>query len=682
MPDKRRLLFDVESDGLLPTLTRIHCMVIQDVDTKQIWKFRRNKKENTIEKGMKMLHDAAMLIGHNIIGFDLKAVAMVYPWFSHEHIEIRDTLVLVRLLPVDFKKLDFAANKRGVLPGKFIGKHSLDSWGYRLGLRKGDYMSDMVDKGLDPWAEWNQDMEDYCENDVAVNLLLWEMIEKHEVPDDARDMEQAAQEIVTYMEHVGFPFNQAAAEKLAAKLQKDFDGLVAKVSENRRGKHVADRKIAVRPLWDDPDGKQARKKYPKPKREHGEDLDRRWWGEVFVPKKTMKTSDPKKRGDRTEGAAYCKLKWVPFKPTSRNQVVDWLITEHNWEPTEWTDTGMPSVGDTVLRAFGLKEPIFNDVADIFRLQKLLGYLQNGAEAWTKKYNADTGCVHPYTNLGGTVTGRAAHYGPNIAQVPSVLLDDDDHPILGLPGKYGFECRSLFGVDALSPKMRKDWKQVGVDLSGIEFRMLAERMAEYDGGELINVIASGQDIHQYNMSKTGINQRSIIKRGLYGLLYGAGDPKLGVTVAPELDSSLWKEAGRRFRDQLMTGLPALQKVIQDVQKQASRGFIYGLDGRKVFVRSDHSALNTALQGDAALIAKRWLVFTEDMAMDAGMDHGWDGDFCILAFIHDELQNAVRHECTDEFAAICIEAAAEAGLSFDFTCPIGAEAKTGMNWGECH
>ena len=710
MPDfkeGRRLLFDVESDGLLPTLTKLHCLVIKDVDTKQIWKFRRNKKMDNIAEGVAMLQRSGMLIGHNIIGFDIKAIQIVFPDFSTEGIEIRDTLVIVRLLPLDFKKLDFAANKQGRLPGKFIGKHSLDSWGYRLGKRKGDYMADMVDKGLDPWAEWNPDMEDYCENDVEVNFLLWEMIETFQVNLDTIDMEQATQEVVTYMEHIGFPFKVAEAKKLAEGLQKQFDALVAKVSEGRRGKHVADKKYVVGPLWDDPDGKQAAKVKLKPREEFGEDYSRRWWGDITIPKKTTKSSDPAKRGDRTEGAAYCKLKWVPFKSTSRDQVVSVLIDDYGWEPTEWTETGKPSVGDTVLRAFGEHHEECIDFANIFRIQKLLGYMVNGAEAWVKKYNEETGSVHCYINIGGTVTGRASHHGPNLGQVPSVQTEEDDEGIdqivYGIAGKCGYECRALFGADTLlTPSLKKKYGgkrvpdlitempadfantfvQCGVDLSGIEFRMLAERMAEHDGGELIEVIASGQDIHAYNMKKTGISSRSIIKRGLYGLLYGAGDPKIGATIAANLDPNKWPEAGRLFRAQLMEGIPALKKVIDAVQAQAEQGFIYGLDGRKVFCRSSHSALNTQLQGDAALIAKRWLVFTEDAALSAGMNHGWAGEFAMLAFVHDEIQTAVRARKAKEYAALCIEAAAQAGESFDMACPIDAEAKLGWNWSDCH
>jgi len=676
----RRLLWDVETNGLLPTMDRIHCLHIIDVDTLEKFAFRNNKAGNDIADGVAMLEAADMWIGHNIIGFDIKAVAIVYPHFHAGDIEIRDTLVMVRLLPIDFKPLDFAANKQGRLPAKMIGKHSLDSWGYRLGKRKGDYAKEMQAKGLDPWSEWNQEMDDYCENDIDVNILLWNFIEKHNVSLDTIDMEQATQEVVTYMEHTGFPFKLAEAEVLAQKLQSEMAVKVQAVVEKRCGAFAAEKKYVISPLWNDPKGLQAKKAYKPPREEWGEDYSRKWWAEITIPKKDAKSKDPTKRGDRTAGGAYCKMKWKPFSPTSRDQVIDFLTDDFAWHPTEWTKTGRPSVDDTVLRAMGERHPICNELADIFQLQKLLGYISNGSEAWIKKFDKETGAVHCYINIGGTVTGRASHHGPNLGQVPSVQLDKDDHPILGLKGKYGYECRSLFYVPETVEG--EPWVQVGADLSGIEFRCLADAMSPYDGGEMIEVIASGQDIHAYNMSKTGIDSRSTIKRGLYGLLYGAGDPKIGATIAADLDSSQWAEAGRRFRQQLMDGLPALNSVIKETQAQAQKGFIYGLDGRKVPIRSEHAALNTRLQGAGALIAKRWLVFTEDYAMAEGLNHGWHGDFAMLAFVHDEIQSAARSEVAEEFAALCIEAAADAGSSFGMSCPIGAEFKIGHNWAECH
>lgn len=679
----REILWDLESDGLLPTLTRIHCMVLRDYQTKETFRFRRNHEMDNIRDGIELLRSSRLTIGHNIIGFDIKALKKVYADFSLEPDQVCDTLVLVRQIPADFSRLDARLVKAGRLPAVLQGKHSLDSWGYRLGKHKGDYAKKMLAQGLDPWKAWNQEMEDYCENDVDVTEALWDYVGGQELSPDAVDMEHALQEIVSDMEQEGFPFNKAEAEKLAETLQQDCDQLIASVSENVCGRYVPEKKYVVKPIWDDPDGINKKKPYKSPRTEYGEDTSRAVWADISIPKRTSRTSDPTKRGSKTEGAPYCRIKWQEFSPTSRPQLRDHLVEVYNWNPVDWTDKGNPALDDSVLRGLADVVPYAESLADIFFLQKLLGYLSSGPGSWIKNCS-DDGKVHPYTNTGGCVTGRCSHAGPNIAQVPGVKIFEDKavgtkEVLLGRAGNYGHECRSLFYV----PKIvnGEKWKQVGVDLSGIEFRCLAELVAEFDGGELIDVVLNG-DIHAYNMEKTGIPKRDVVKRVLYGLLYGAGDAKLGAIVDPLASLSEQMRLGAAIRAQLMAGLPALDAAIKKIKKQANKGYIYGLDGRKILVRSDHSALNTKLQSDAALIAKRWVVFTYDSCVERGMKFGWDGDFSLLAFVHDELQAGTREDFAQDYADICVQAAADAGLSFNFKCPVEAKPQFGHNWADCH
>ena len=186
-----------------------------------------------------------------------------------------------------------------------------------------------------------------------------------------------------------------------------------------------------------------------------------------------------------------------------------------------------------------------------------------------------------------------------------------------------------------------------------------------------------------MDKTGITSRDIIKRGLYGLMYGAGDEKLGLTVAPNEPQHMHKQIGAAFRAKMMSGLPALKKTIDKVQGEvARRGYLIGLDGRHLHARSSHSALNLRLQSDAGLIAKKWAVLTEQYCLDSGLDHGWTGDFTMLAFVHDELQAGAKRDFAKLYADCCIKAAKDAGIAFGVQCPVDAVAKFGHNWYETH
>lgn len=141
-------------------------------------------------------------------------------------------------------------------------------------------------------------------------------------------------------------------------------------------------------------------------------------------------------------------------------------------------------------------------------------------------------------------------------------------------------------------------------------------------------------------------------------------------------------GADLRKTFESRLPALGKAVAEIKAQAARGYLIGLDGRRLYVRNAYSALNLKLQSDGALIAKKWLLIYEDMLLDRGYRHGWDGDFAMLAWIHDETQNAAREEIAPEVAQIAVAAARAAGEYFRFQCPVDAEAKIGTNWAETH
>lgn len=115
----------------------------------------------------------------------------------------------------------------------------------------------------------------------------------------------------------------------------------------------------------------------------------------------------------------------------------------------------------------------------------------------------------------------------------------------------------------------------------------------------------------------------------------------------------------------------------------RHYLKGLDGRKLHVRSIHSALNLLLQSAGALVCKYWMVRTEERLIQRGLKHGWDGDFCLLAWCHDEGQYACR---TEEIADIVIEEAQQAmrdtQAHFNFRVQLDTEGKKGKNWYDCH
>ena len=159
------LIFDLETDGLYNDVTQIHCLAIHDLDTDQTFVFNDQGSEQPISRGLQILEDANNIIGHNIIGYDLPVIKKLHPWFEPNGRAI-DTLLLSRLLHTDILEVD-RKRKWPHMPLQLYGRHSLESYGHRLGEYKGGF-----GKTTD-WKEWSQDMQDYCQQDVQVTNKLW-----------------------------------------------------------------------------------------------------------------------------------------------------------------------------------------------------------------------------------------------------------------------------------------------------------------------------------------------------------------------------------------------------------------------------------------------------------------------------------------------------------------------------
>ena len=160
------LVFDLETNGLLHDLTRIHCIALYDSTTDAIETYNDEKNNNkySISEGINKLLVADTIVGHNIIGFDIPALSKLYNFFSTSA-RVIDTLLLSRLFHPNIYDIDHKHKWRH-MPLQLYGRHSLESYGYRLGEYKGDF-----GKPSD-WSEWSQEMEDYCAQDVEVTKKL------------------------------------------------------------------------------------------------------------------------------------------------------------------------------------------------------------------------------------------------------------------------------------------------------------------------------------------------------------------------------------------------------------------------------------------------------------------------------------------------------------------------------
>jgi len=310
------------------------------------------------------------------------------------------------------------------------------------------------------------------------------------------------------------------------------------------------------------------------------------------------------------------------------------------------------------------------LSEYLMVEKRLGQLATGKEAWLKHVRPD-GRIHGEVTTNGAVTGRMTHSKPNIAQVPG-LTDKKT----GKPMPYGKECRSLFIVPVGK-------KLVGCDADALELRCLAGYMARYDGGAYIKTVLEGKkelgtDMHTVNAKALGTT-RDIAKVWFYAFIYGAGDFKLGTILnAPRGKEMEW---GRRSRARFLKNLPALKTIIEKVQKAvAKKGFLKGLDGRQLRVRSSHSAFNTLLQSAGAILMKAALVLLDEDLQRAGYVPGRHYEF--VANVHDEFQIEADEEIADDVGKRAVTAIIKAGEFFGFGCPLNGNAECGSSWATTH
>jgi DNA polymerase I-like protein with 3'-5' exonuclease and polymerase domains len=371
-----------------------------------------------------------------------------------------------------------------------------------------------------------------------------------------------------------------------------------------------------------------------------------WYSKVaeVIPKVNNKSTGV------TKGVPYTKVKLNLFNCGSRDHIADRLTKVYGWKPEVMTDGGKPKIDDVVLSK--LDYPEAKVLAEYFMIAKRISQLHEGDQAWTRHIKSD-GRIHGSVNTNGAVTGRATHASPNIGQVPAC----------GSP--YGSECRELFCV----PQGKK---LVGADLSGLELRCLAHYMGRYDGGAYGKVLLEG-DIHTVNQESAGLQTRAQAKTFIYGFLYGAGAQKIGSIVGKGA------KEGQKLKDRFLAKTPALKKLVSAVQEKAkSSGFLIGLDGRKLHVRSAHSALNTLLQSAGALIAKQALVELDVLLTNSQLHP----KVKLVAWVHDEVQLECDEDVADLVGQLCIKAFKQAGEHFNFRCPIDGEYKVGNNWRDTH
>ena len=501
------------------------------------------------------------------------------------------------------------------------GGHSLRAWGERLGTYKDDYTGG--------WEEFNTDMLQYCKQDVRVTKALYEHLNEQEDTASA-EIEHKTANIIQKQTDNGMALNEKRAYELLAEMKEKVLDIEDEVHE----------RFEPLPVW----------------------TPLHWLGDRTHTKDGRKTVNYLKQLDK---GAYWRLdeglkpeeewgyyEYPEFNLGSRQQIAKYL-QHFGWKPKAFTDKGNVIVDEKVLKTVNIPEAKL--ILDYLTLTKRIAMVKS----WVEAIDDDTGRVHGKVNPCGAVTGRMTHSKPNCAQVPASKYGDDGEVLWGFDGDYGADCRDLWTVP-------DGYKLVGIDASGLELRMLAHYMND---DKYTNEILTG-DIHTTNQKSAGLRTRDQAKTFIYAFLYGAGDVKIGQVAGGGA------KRGRTLKKNFLDNTPALRELRKNVQHKCKQGWVRGLDGRKLHIRSEHSALNTLLQSAGAVIMKKALVLLDEYAKKYKIDYKF------VLNVHDEFQCEVREDQADFFGGLAVGSIVQAGKSFNLNCPLDGEYKVGETWQQTH
>jgi DNA polymerase-1 len=635
-----RLAFDIETNGLLPEVDSMWSLCIRDIDTKEEWSCCPADGFPSLEEGLERLSKASLIVGHNIISYDIPVIKHLYPGWDFEGIA-RDTLLLAKMIwPMEaLKDLDAPRLYRkelenagvqirpGQIPGRLMGAQKLEAWGYRMKLQKGEYVEDVLTHGkllaadpayevpeelrplivpeaetygrtktrLMPWKAWNLPMQRYCEVDVDVTVRLFTLIEEHltGTAKAAKGVGWSPQCVV--LEHETW---EHCLKQEARGYGFDMDGAVelASTLKNRQAElHKALREV-FGSWWAPVTGVDPRKG-SLPARDRSEKSKLPAITSKRVSEKTGKELKPYVGPPLihyTTDSPFVSFRRVRFNPKSRAHLGKRLQELYGWKPTEFggKNGDQAKVDETTIKEIAdsiIPEDLKQTILEEFVISKTLGQLADGNKAWIN-LRADDGRLHGRVDPLGTISHRGAHKDPNLGQVPAVSVDekkDENGKVIskeivwGWEGGFGAECRGLFepGVPG--------WKQTGSDAAGLELRLLGHYLWPYDGGEFARRVSTpGLDIHAENAKITGLS-RAETKTVTYAFLYGAGALKLGIGVGikdEEIEELANSGAARSYLHWLKTKtkLPAPdQKTLALTMRgqEVKKKFLSGITGLK-------------------------------------------------------------------------------------------------------
>lgn len=621
------LVCDTETDNLLDAVTKLHMIQVGTLDGEDVTIYADGLDYAEIERarggvmvggteltltcpirplseGIARLRAADVLYFHNGIGYD-QVISDRFLEGVVTRGKLWDTLIMARLLTRELQ-------------------NSLEAWGRRLGVHKGDFNG--------PWDRCTAEMLAYSQQDIpAGRALTRHLLALAPGAERALATEHAVAYWMRRQEETGFTLDEVGCRDLHIELQAKLRGLETKL------------RVAFPPRWTN--------------------------AGLVIPKAS--------NGPRgvTKGVPYTRVLWEEFSPASR-QAIAGRLQEAGWKPREFTPGGAPTVDEETLMALAGKFPAAALLADYFDTGKQAAFVGS----WLGF--ARKGKVHGRINTLGAYTQRMSHSKPNMAQIPkagpyrALWLPRKGWVLVGVDGE-GIQARVmahyLAGWDGgrYGDIIVNGSKDAGppTDIHSLNAQAISKLFPEAMGTKARRDTAKNLNYAIY-FGAQDARLGQTIKDGC--ISYAKLAP-------PKVPNRELGAAARRGLETNMNGLSALSALVETTFEK--RKFLKGADGRKLFPPNKRNALVTLIQAGEAVIMKTSLVIFCDETVPA---KGWvyDLDFALVANVHDEVQIETRPEIADAVGKAFADAITEAGTRLGLKCPQAGSVSIGKNWHETH
>lgn len=606
-----KLLFDLETNGLYDTVDKLWIACVVNLDTDEVTTFSDYDKESKpISELTSFLDKATILVGHNIIQYDLPVLNKLLGWSPKKEVKLIDTMIL--------SQVNFFARP---------GKHSLANLAKLVADTKGEKPD---------FSKYSDEMMVYAKQDVLVNAKVYRyltneskrLIENRPIFKNALELEHKIAKICSKQIIKKWKFNVDLAKKHYEYLTTEMKKIEDEINPQ----------LKPRKVWIDTEPKLPR-------------YTKNGWFTVSTAKMLSQFLG------KEIGVQDTKL-WKPNKPFQRHEMIEadignmqqvrLLLLDAGWKPSQYTPKGEPKITEdsvgTIEGELGKKVLLYYSMRS--RHSVIKGWLELAEQNNGRVYVEAINC--------GTPTFRQRHN--KVVNVPAVH------------SYFGKEMRELFMAD-------EGKIMIGCDSSGNQIRALAH----YLNNKSVNDHILNGDIHQHNADIIGID-RITAKAVLYATIFGAGNAKVGKTMTGHENA----EKGSFAKAKLFEALPGLKELLKrlnsfygQVMKTSDKGYIPGLDGRKIFAESNFKLLNYLLQAYEAVTVKTAIVgaFEEFDKRNMEVD--------ILGMIHDEVQVQCNPEDADEVMKILKWSFSDyITEKLKLNIKMDGEPKKGINWYETH